>query len=71
MQTYHIPNKIGNPVKVRLNSTDKLHMFGLANTFLNKKDYKASRNEGHSKNNTDGHQYIHRGCYPKKQVCNI
>lgn len=43
--TYHIPDKIGQPVKVWLYSTDELHMLGLAHTFLDEKDDKASRDE--------------------------
>lgn len=42
---YHIPDKIGQPVKIWLYSTDELHMLGLVHTFLNEKDDKASRNK--------------------------
>lgn len=59
LDTHHIPEKVGQPVKVWLNSADKLHMLGLIHSFLNEKDNKAGRNEGHGEDHTDGNQHVH------------
>lgn len=68
-KTYHIPDKIGQPVEVWLYSTDELHVLSLAHTFLDEKDDKASRDEWHSEDNADRYQHIHRRCHSeRKQV---
>lgn len=64
LSPYHIPRKVGQPVDHRLDTTDELQVFSLADTFLNKENHKAGRNKGHGKDHTDGHEDIHRGGHP-------
>lgn len=62
--TYHVPGKIGQPVDSRVYSTDKLQMLGFGHPLLDEEEDKAGRDEGHGKDNADGHHHISRGCGP-------
>lgn len=59
--THHVPNKIGQPVDGRVYSADKLQMLGFANPLLDEEEDKAGRNEGHGKDNADGHHHVGGG----------
>lgn len=56
--TYHIPDKVGQPVEQRLHSADKLHVFCFIHSLLNEKHHKTGRDEGHGEDDADGHQNI-------------
>lgn len=58
-KSHHVPEKVGKPVDQRTDSADKLQMFGLGDTFLNEVEDKAGWNEGHGKDDADGHHCIH------------
>lgn len=62
--TYHVPGKVGQPVDSWVDSTDKLQMLGFAHPLLDEEEDKAGRDEGHGKDNTDGHHYVSGGCGP-------
>lgn len=58
-KSHHVPEKVGDPVDHRADSTNKLQMFGLGDTFLNEVEDEAGRDEGHGKDDADGHHSIH------------
>lgn len=62
--SHHVPSEVGQPVEQRLHAADELHVFGCVDSLLDEEDHKARRDEGHGKDHADGHQHIHRGCYP-------
>lgn len=62
---YHIPDKVGQPVKERLHSADELHVFGLVHSLLDEEDYKACRDKGHGEDHADGNQHIHWCRHPE------
>lgn len=62
--TYHVPGKIGQPVHNRVYSADKLQMLGFVHPLLDEEEDKAGRDEGHGKDNTDGHHHVRRACGP-------
>lgn len=57
--SHHIPDKVGQPIKERLHSADKLHVFGLVHSLLDEEDHKAGRDEGHGEDHADGNQHIY------------
>lgn len=59
-KSHHVPEKVGKPVDQRTDSANKLQMFGLGGTFLNEVEDKAGWNEGHGKDDANGHHRIHR-----------
>lgn len=62
--TYHVPGKIGQPVDSWVYSTDKLQMLGFVHPLLDQEEDKAGRDEGHGKDNADGHHDVSGGCGP-------
>lgn len=57
--TYHIPEKVGQPVEVWRHSADKLHVLSLIHSLLNEEDNEAGGDEGHGEDHTDGNQHVH------------
>ena len=62
--TYHVPDKISQPVDSWVYSTDKLQMLGFVHPLLDEEEDKAGRDEGHGKDNADGHHHVSGGCGP-------
>lgn len=62
--THHVPGKIGQPVDSWVYSTDKLQMLGFAHPLLDEEEDKAGRDEGHGKDNADGHHHVSGACGP-------
>lgn len=56
---YHIPHKVGEPVDDGLHSTDELEVLRFADPLLDQEHDKAGWDEGHRKDDTDGHKDIH------------
>lgn len=54
LSTDHVPGEVGQPVEDRFDTTDKLKVFGFADSLLNQKKDKASWHKGHGKDHTDG-----------------
>lgn len=63
-RSYHVPDKIGQPVDDGLHSADELQVLCFADPLLDQEHDEAGRNEGHRKDNTDGHEDIHRCGHP-------
>lgn len=59
--SYHVPEEVGHPVDGRTDAADKLQVFGLGDPLLDQIQDKAGRNEGHGKDDANGHHRIHRG----------
>lgn len=59
LSTDHVPGEVGQPVKDWFDPTDKLKVFGFADSLLDQKKDEAGRHEGHGKHHADGNQYIH------------
>lgn len=66
--TYHIPDKVGQPVEEGLYSTNELHVFSLVHSLLDEKDHKTGRHKGHGKDDANGHEHVHRCCHPGKEI---
>lgn len=64
--SYHIPDKISQPVEERLHSTNELQVLGFVHSLLDEEDHKAGWDEGHGENDADGHQNVNRGGHPGK-----
>lgn len=62
--THHVPGKIGQPVDSWVYSTDKLQMLGFVHPLLDQEEDEAGRDEGHGKDNADGHHNVSGGCGP-------
>lgn len=58
-ESHHVPEKVGDPVDQRADSTNKLQMLGLGDTFLNEVEDEAGWDEGHGKDDANGHHCIH------------
>lgn len=61
---YHVPNKVGQPVKERLHSADELHVFGFVHSLLDEEDNETRGDEGHGEDHADGNQHVDRCCHP-------
>lgn len=57
--TDHVPGEVGQPVEDRFDATDKLKVFGFADSLLNQKKDKAGRHKGHGKDHTDGDKNVY------------
>lgn len=64
--SYHVPDKIGEPVDDRLHSTDELQVLCFADALLDQEHDKAGRDEGHRKDDTDRHKDVHWCGHPEK-----
>lgn len=64
---YHIPDKIREPVDDWLHATDELQVFCFADPLLDQEYNKAGWDEGHRKDDTDGHKDIHGCGHPGKK----
>lgn len=62
--SYHVPNKVGQPIKERLHSTDELHVFGFVHSLLDEEDNETCGDKGHGEDHTDGNQHVDRCCHP-------
>lgn len=62
--SYHVPNKVGQPVKERLHSADELHVFGFVHSLLDEEDYETRRDKGHGEDHAYGNQHVDRCCHP-------
>lgn len=62
---YNIPGEVGDPVDGRVDATDKLQVLGLADTLLDEEEDEACWDEGHGKDDTDGHHHIGGGGGPE------
>lgn len=62
--THHVPGKTGQPVDSWVYSADKLQMLGFAHPLLDEEEDKAGRDEGHGKDNADGHHHVSGACGP-------
>lgn len=58
MGTYYVPGKTGDPVDRRVYSADELQMLGFADPFLDEEEDEAGGDEGHGKDDTDGHHHV-------------
>ncbi len=56
---YHVPEEVGHPIDQWTDTTDKLQVFGLGHPLLDQIEDKAGWNEGHGKDDTNGHNCIH------------
>lgn len=56
---YHVPEEAGRPVNQRTDATDKLQVLGLRHPLLDQIEDEAGRNEGHRKDDADGHHCVH------------
>lgn len=65
--SYHIPNKVSQPVDDWPHSTDELQMLGLADSLLDQENHKAGRDKGHGKDDTDGDQNVHGGGHSEQR----
>lgn len=59
MSTHHVPEEVGQPVDQRTDATDKLEVLGLSDPFLNQVEDETGRDEGHGKDDANGHDGIH------------
>lgn len=64
IMSYHVPDKVGQPVKERLHSADELHVFGFVHSLLYEEDNETRRDEGHGEDHADGNQHIDRCRHP-------
>ena len=64
--SYHVPDKIGEPVYDRLHSADELQVLRFADALLDQEHDKAGRDEGHREDDTDGHKDVHGCGHPEK-----
>lgn len=64
--SYHVPDKIGEPVDDRLHSADELQVLRFADALLDQEHDKAGRDEGHREDDTDGHKDVHGCGHPEK-----
>ena len=64
--SYHVPDKIGEPVDDRLHSTDELQVLRFADALLDQEHDKAGRDKGHREDDTDGHEDVHGCGHPEK-----
>jgi len=58
LDTYQIPDVVRKPVNDRINTADKLQMFGFGRSLGNKKHDETGRYKGHGDNNKDGNHKI-------------
>lgn len=58
---HHVPEEVGHPVNQRTDTADKLQMLCLCDPLLDQIEDKAGWNEGHCKDDADGHHCIYRG----------
>lgn len=57
--SYHIPDKVGQPIEQRLHSADELQVFSLVHSLLDEENNKTGRDKGHGEDHTDGNQHIY------------
>ena len=59
MITDHVPEEVGHPIDQRADPADKLQVLSLGDPLLDEVEDEAGRDEGHGKNDADGHHCIH------------
>lgn len=57
--TYHVPEVVGHPVDQRTDAADKLKVLSLSHPLLDQVEDKTGRDEGHGKDDANGHDRIH------------
>ena len=58
MSTHHVPDIVGQPVDSTIDAANELQMFGFDGTFVNQKQDKTGRHEGHGYDDEYGDQDV-------------
>lgn len=54
MPSYHVPDKVCQPVDHWLHPTYELQVLGFADALLDQENYEAGRDKGHGEDHADG-----------------